>query len=66
MADAELLAAASKPKRVTVDNLTVEQHSLKDQMELDRYLHSQENSSGSGNAIKRIINRFRFRSRGPV
>ena len=63
MADAELLDAANKPKKVTIDNLTVEQHSLKEQMDLDRYLRS---TSGSDDAVKQVVNRFRYRTRGPV
>jgi hypothetical protein len=33
---------ADEPKRVQVDGTSVEQHSLKDRIELDRYLESKK------------------------
>ncbi len=33
---------AASPKKVVVDGLTVESHSLKDQIEADRYLKTQQ------------------------
>lgn len=36
--------AASSPKKVEVDNQTVEQHSLYEQIALDKYLASKKNA----------------------
>ncbi len=36
----KLIENASGPKRVVGDQVSVDQHSLKEQMELDRYLRS--------------------------
>ena len=38
----DLKDKADEPKRVTVDGRSVEQHSLSEQIELDRYLASKE------------------------
>ncbi|MFH1378100.1 MAG: hypothetical protein ABIH86_05045 [Planctomycetota bacterium] len=38
----DLKDKADEPKRVTVDGRSVEQHSLAEQIELDRYLASKE------------------------
>lgn len=38
----DLKDKASEPKRVSVDGTTAEQHSLAEQIELDRYLESKK------------------------
>ena len=40
MADDTLKDKANQPKSVEIDGQKVEQHSLKDQIEMDRYLAS--------------------------
>ena len=37
-----LTDAATKPKRASVDGTSVDEHSLKDQIELDRYLRAKD------------------------
>lgn len=44
---------ANEPKRVSVDGTSVEQHSLKDQVELDRYLQSKKAAKKGFGGIKR-------------
>ena len=47
---------ATEPKRVRGDSGEVEQHSLKDQIEADRYLASKKaaNSNGSGIRVSKM------------
>ena len=42
MADDTLKDKANQPKSVEIDGQKVEQHSLKDQIEMDRYLASKK------------------------
>lgn len=49
----ELSQQAAKPKSIEVDGQRVEQHSLKDQIELDRYLASKR-ATGRGKRGFRI------------
>lgn len=51
---------SGNPKRVTVDGQSVEQHSLKDQIEADRHLDGQTAKSGN----KPGIRLFQLRNRG--
>lgn len=44
--------AASSPKKVEVDNQTVEQHSLYEQIALDKYLASKDASRRRGFGIR--------------
>jgi len=41
------------PKRAKGDSIEVEQHSLKDQIEADRYLNSKEAAKSKGLGIRR-------------
>jgi len=43
---------ATEPKRVRGDSGEVEQHSLKDQIEADRYLASKKAAQGKGMGIR--------------
>lgn len=43
---------AAEPKRVRGDSGEVEQHSLKDQIEADRYLASKKATQGKGIGIR--------------
>ena len=43
---------ATEPKRVRGDSGEVEQHSLKDQIEADRYLASKKATQGKGMGIR--------------
>ena len=43
---------AAEPKRVRGDSGEVEQHSLKDQIEADRYLASKKATQGKGMGIR--------------
>lgn len=53
MTDKELKELASQPKSVEVDGQRMEMHSIKDQIELDRYLAS-KNATSSGKRGFRI------------
>lgn len=53
---------AGGPKKVTVDGNSAEQHALKDQIEADRYLKSQDAMTSP----KRGISLARFRHQGTV
>ena len=55
MADDTLKDKANQPKSVEIDGQKVEQHSLKDQIEMDRYLASKKATrSGRGFRITKI------------
>ena len=55
MADDTLQKKADQPKSAEVDGQKVEQHSLKDQIELDRYLASKKAiRSGRGFRITKM------------
>lgn len=55
MADDTLKDKASQPKSVEIDGQKVEQHSLKDQIEMDRYLASKKATrSGRGFRITKM------------
>lgn len=45
-------ANAEGPKKVTVDGMSVEQHSIQDQIEADRYLKSQNAAAGANRGIR--------------
>ncbi len=53
---------AAQPKKMSVDGTSAEQHSIKDQIEADRYLQSQNAAAGK----KRGIVLARFRHNGTV
>jgi len=52
----------AQPKRVTVDGNSAEQHSLKEQIEADRYLKAQ----AAANTPRRGLIFTRFRHQGTV
>ena len=55
MADDTLKYKANQPKSVEIDGQKVEQHSLKDQIEMDRYLASKKATrSGCGFRITKM------------
>jgi hypothetical protein len=55
MADDTLKDKANQPKSVEIDGQKVEQHSLKDQIELDRYMASKKATrSGRGFRITKM------------
>ncbi len=55
MADDTLQKKADQPKSVEIDGQKVEQHSLKDQIEMDRYLASKKATrSGRGFRITKM------------
>lgn len=55
MADDTLKDKANQPKSVEIDGQKVEQHSLKDQIEMDRYLASKKATrSGRGFRITKM------------
>lgn len=50
--DQALRDAASQPAKASVDGQSVEQHSLKDQIEADRYLASKDAARKPGFGVK--------------
>lgn len=46
---------ASKPKRVSVDGRTVEQHSLREKIEADRYTRAQSAAAAGWKGVRRQI-----------
>ena len=63
----DIEANAEKPRAVTVDGQTVEQQSLKDQIEADKYLNAAAATTGDGNATGngyRGLTFFKFRPPG--
>jgi len=52
---AKLEAAATNPKQVTVDGVTVQAHSLKDQIELDQYLARKKAAQKGGMRFQKIV-----------
>ena len=52
---AKLEAAATQPKQVTVDGVTVQAHSLKEQIELDQYLARKKAMQRGGFRKQRIV-----------
>ena len=50
--DQSLRDAAAQPAKASVDGQSVEQHSLKDQIEADRYLASKDAARKPGLGIK--------------
>ena len=49
-----ILQNAAGPRKASADGVVVEQHSLKDQIEADRYLESKKASRGKGLGIRLI------------
>ncbi len=52
MADDNLKELAAQPKSVEVDGQRMEMHSLKDQIELDRYLASKAATKGRSRGFR--------------
>lgn len=53
--DERLATLASQPKVVEVDDQRMENHSLKDQIELDRYLASKKAAQGRGFRVTKML-----------
>ncbi|KKM64442.1 hypothetical protein LCGC14_1501330 [marine sediment metagenome] len=53
-AAAEIAANAQKPKRATVDGTTIEQHSIKDQIEAEKFRASQAATRNGGMGLRRV------------
>lgn len=47
-------SSAQGPRQVTADGMSINQHSLKDLIEADRYLESRATARASGLGIKRL------------
>jgi len=51
----KLETAATQPKQVTVDGVTVQAHSLKDQIELDQYLGRKKAAQKGGMRFQQYV-----------